>query len=115
MKRFRKVTNYLTWIVIALSAFLLLIFWSRIPASVVTHFNFYSFSFGPKSTLIILLVIEIAVNALLTFGYDVSFIREIRKLNHSPRLIDILTVVLQSLAVGVLSAFIVAGVALAFY
>ncbi|HJA66620.1 MAG TPA: hypothetical protein H9955_09935 [Candidatus Mediterraneibacter cottocaccae] len=115
MKRFRKVTNCLTWTAIALSALLLLVFWSRIPSSVVTHFNFHSFSFGPKSTLIILLIIEIVANALLTFGYDVTFIREIRKINNSPRLIDVLTVILQILAVGVISAFIIAGIVLALY
>ena len=109
MDKIKKIINYVSWIIIGMSGILLLVNWENIPETVVTHIGLGS-SYGGKNNLIMFLVIEVIINAVFTMGYDISFIREMRKTRQPSYLIDGISMVIQVIAVLVMSAFILQAI-----
>lgn len=110
MKQFRKIINYVSWIVVAIIGILLIVNWNSITSSVVTHIGLGRITYGDKSTLIMLLAIEIIVNVAFTLGYDIPFINKMKKLKQPSFLIDIIAVILQIMALLVFSTFIITAI-----
>ncbi len=109
MDKIKKIINYVSWIIIGMSGILLLVNWENIPETVVTHIGL-GISYGDKNNLIMFLVIEVIINAVFTMGYDISFIREMRKTRQPSYLIDGISMVIQVIAVLVMSAFILQAI-----
>ena len=109
MDKIKKIINYVSWIIIGMSGVLLLVNWENIPETVVTHIGF-GISYGGKNNLIMFLIIEVIINAVFTMGYDISFIREMRKARQPSYLIDGISMVIQVIAVLVMSAFILQAI-----
>ena len=55
--------------------------------------------------LLVLLAVEILLNIVFTLGYDVSFIREMRKTKQSAAAVGLMSAVLQIIAVTVIGFF----------
>ena len=109
MDKIKKIINYVSWIIIGMSGILLLVNWENIPETVVTHIGL-GISYGDKNNLIMFLVIEVIINAVFTMGYDISFIREMRKTRQPSYLIDGISMVIQVIAMLVMSAFILQAI-----
>ena len=109
MDKIKKIINYVSWIIIGMSGILLLVNWENIPETVVTHIGL-GISYGDKNNLIMFLIIEVIINAVFTMGYDISFIREMRKTRQPSYLIDGISMVIQVIAVLVMSAFILQAI-----
>ena len=109
MDKIKKIINYVSWIIIGMSGILLLVNWENIPETVVTHIGL-GISYGDKNNLIMFLIIEVIINAVFTMGYDISFIREMRKARQPSYLIDGISMVIQVIAMLVMSAFILQAI-----
>ena len=106
MDKIKRIINYTSWGIIGITGLIFVVNWKNIPASVITHSGFGSVSYGSKYTLIIIFVIEIIVNLVFTLGYDIPYIKEIRKTRPPSFLVDGVSIFIQVLAVLVMSAFI---------
>lgn len=106
MDKIKRIINYVSWGIIGITGFIFVVNWKNIPASVITHIGFVSVSYGSKYTLIIIFVIEIIANLVFTLGYDIPYIKEVRKTRQPSFLVDGLSIVIQSFAVLMMSAFI---------
>ncbi len=109
MDKIKKIINYVSWIIIGMSGILLLVNWENIPETVVTHIGI-GITYGGKNNLILFLIIEVIINAVFTMGYEISFIREMRKTRQPSSLIDGSSMVIQVIAVMVMSAFILQAI-----
>lgn len=105
MDKIKKIVNYVSWIIIGMTGILLLVNWENIPETVVTHIG-AGISYGGKKNLILFFIIEVIINAVFTAGYDVSFIREMKKTRQSSYLAEIISMAVRVLAVLIISAFI---------
>lgn len=105
MDKIKRIINYVSWIIIGMTGILLLVNWENIPETVVTHIG-AGISYGGKKKLILFFIIEVIINAVFTAGYDVSFIREMKKNRQPAYLIDGISMVIQVIVVLVMSAFI---------
>ena len=83
MDRIKKIINYITWAMIAVTGILF---------------------------LILLFIIEIIINTAFTLGYDIPFIRGMKKTRQSSYLTEIISMAVRVLAVLIISAFILQGV-----
>ena len=110
MDKVKKIINYISWIIILALAAGLLIRWGDIPESVIIHIGFGQISYGSKNMLLVLLAVEILLNIVFTLGYDVSFIREMRKTKQSAAAVGLMSAVLQIIAVTVMGFFILAAI-----
>ncbi|HIY31406.1 MAG TPA: hypothetical protein H9732_11100 [Candidatus Mediterraneibacter avicola] len=109
MDRIKKIINYITWAMIAVTGILFFANWNSIPESVITHIGL-GISYGSRNNLILLLIVEIIINVLFTLGYDIPFIREMRKTGQPSYIIAGISMVIQVIAVLIMSAFILQGV-----
>ena len=105
MDRIKKIINYITWAMIAVTGILFFANWNSIPESVITHIGL-GISYGSRNNLILLLIVEIIINVLFTLGYDIPYIKEVRKTRQPSFLVDGLSIVIQLFAVLMMSAFI---------
>lgn len=110
MDKVKKIINYISWIIILALAAGLLIRWGDIPESVIIHIGFGQISYGSKNMLLVILAVEILLNIIFTLGYDVSFIREMRKTKQSAAAVGLMSAVLQIIAVAVIGFFILAAI-----
>lgn len=78
MDRIKKIINYITWAMIAVTGILFFANWNNIPESVITHIGL-GVSYGSRNNLILLFIIEIIINTAFTLGYDIPFIRGMKK------------------------------------
>lgn len=106
MDKIKRIINYVSWGIIGITGLIFVVNWKNIPASVITHIGFGSVSYGSKYTLIIIFVIEIIANLVFTLGYDIPYIKEVRKTRQPSLLVDGLRIVIQAFAVLMMSAFI---------
>ncbi|MFR9145995.1 MAG: hypothetical protein ACLVJ4_05150 [Mediterraneibacter sp.] len=83
--------------------------WNNIPESVITHIGL-GVSYGSRNNLILLFIIEIIINTAFTLGYDIPFIRGMKKTRQSSYLTEIISMAVRVLAVLIISAFILQGV-----
>ena len=74
------------------------------------HIGFGQISYGSKNMLLVILAVEILLNIVFTLGYDVSFIREMRKTKQSAAAVGLMSAVLQIIAVTVIEFFILAAI-----
>ena len=84
--------------------------WGDIPESVIIHIGFRQISYGSKNMLLVILAVGILLNIVFTLGYDVSFIREMRKTKQSAAAVGLMSAVLQIIAVNVIGFFILAAI-----
>ncbi len=109
MDRIKKIINYITWAMIAVTGILFLANWNNIPESVITHIGL-GVSYGSRNNLILLFIIEIIINTAFTLGYDIPFIRGMKKTRQTSYLTEIISMAVRVLAVLIISAFILQGV-----
>ncbi|HIX64170.1 MAG TPA: hypothetical protein H9852_07050 [Candidatus Mediterraneibacter colneyensis] len=109
MNRIRKTIHVISWAVIIILGMALLVRWNDISEPVITHIG-AGISYGSKSTLAVIYIIEIIVNAVFTFGYEIPFAKEMRKTGTPNLLVDVVSVVLQAAALLVVSGFILPAV-----
>ena len=110
MDKVKKIINYISWIIILILAAGLLIRWGNIPENVITHAGFGQISYGNKYMLIVILVLEILLNTVFTLGYDVSFIREMKKTKQPAGVIRFVSAVLQIAALIIIGFFFLAAI-----
>ena len=110
MDKVKKIINYISWIIILALATRLLIAWRDRPDTVIIHIGFGQISYGSKNILLVILAVEILLNIIFTLGYDVSFIREMRKTKQSAAAVGLMSAVLQIIAVTVIGFFILAAI-----
>lgn len=110
MNKVKRIINYISWIIILALTAGLLIRWGNIPESVIMHIGFGQISYGSKNMLLVILAVEILLNIVFTLGYDVSFIREMRKTKQSAAAVGLMSAVLQIIAVIVMGFFILAAI-----
>ena len=110
LDKFKKIINYISWIIILALAAGLLIRWDNIPEFVIMHIGFGQISYGNKNMLLVILAVGILLNIVFTLGYDVSFIREMRKTKQSATAVGLMSAVLQIIAVTVIGFFILAAI-----
>lgn len=105
MDKIKKIVNYVLWIIIGMTGILLLVNWENVPETVVTHIG-AGISYGGKKNLILFFIIEVIINAVFTAGYDVSFIREMKRTRQPSYRIDGISMVIRGIMVLVMSVFI---------
>ena len=64
MDRIKKIINYITWAMIAVTGILFFANWNNIPESVITHIGL-GVSYGSRNNLILLFIIEIIIMLLI--------------------------------------------------
>ena len=109
MKKARKITNGISWGIVAITGILLLFSWKDIPESVITHIG-AGISYGSKNTLLLIFGVEFIVSLLFTLNYDIPFVREMRKAKVSSRLLNIASIIIQITVLITLSLFILLAV-----
>lgn len=110
MGKANKIINYISWIIILALTAGVVIRWDSISEPVITHIGFGQITYGSKNMLFVIVAIGIVLNAVFTLGYDVSFIREMRKTKQPASVIGLVRVVLQIAVLAVIGFFILAAI-----
>lgn len=109
MQKVRKIINGISWGIVVLTGIILIVSWNDIPTSVITHIGM-GISYGSKNILPMLFCVELVVNVLFTFRYDIPLIQEMRKSKVSSKLLDVMAIIMQMVVVVILSLFVLLAV-----
>lgn len=110
MENVKKGVQVFSWFILIGIGILLFVNQEQIGSSVAMHSGGGRISYGSKTTLLALFVIEIVVNALFTFGYDIPFIKAMKRTKQPTAFVNSIAMVIQLMALFVMSAFILAPV-----
>lgn len=109
MIKIKKIVDVLSWFIILILGFLLIIRWHEIDSNVIIHSGLFGdFSYGNKIFLIYILFFGVIINLLLTFNYDIPFTKQLKKSFLSIQSINIIKIFLQILITLTISIYIIA-------
>ena len=109
MEKARKIISGISWGIAVLTGILLIVSWNNIPALVITHIGM-GISYGSKNILPMIFFFFFAVNILFTLRCDILTIREMRKSKVSSKFLDVTAIVIQMVAVIIMSSFVLLAV-----
>ena len=109
MEKVRKIINGISWGIVVLTGIILFASWNYRPTLVITHIGM-EISYGSKNILPMLFCVELMVNVLFTLRYDIPLIREMRKSKVSSKFVDVMAIIMQMVAVVILSLFVLLAV-----
>ena len=109
MIKIKKIVDVLSWFIILILGFLLIIRWHEIDSTVIIHSGLFGdFSYGNKIFLVYILFFGVILNLLLTFNYDIPFTKQLKKSFLSIKSINIIKIFLQILITLIISIYIIA-------
>ena len=109
MEKVRKMIKVISWAIVVLTGIILFGSWNDMPTLVITHIGM-GISYGSKNILPMLFCVELMVNVLFTLRYDIPLIREMRKSKVSSKFVDVMAIIMQMVAVVILSLFVLLAV-----
>lgn len=109
MIKIKKIVDILSWLIILILGFLLIMRWYEIDSSVIIHSGLFGdFSYGNKIFLIYILFFGVIINLLFTFNYDIPFTKQLKNSFLSIQSINIIKIFLQILINLIISIYIIA-------